>query len=670
MQGVICPSCGALAPPSSTECPECGVSLRAQHDRTHVKARYDDNAGRTIDDSSDEDLPFVSEKRTAPHEAIKLPSPSSPPPPGRRLASGAVQLPVSDATIPFKGGGQQNGSAATKDTGPSLGTPATGVATVSPAPPQPSPAGAPARRISTVRHLAPTERQPAIRVESVTPQVLEKPEAIPHDTQPAVGGKKDALVGTKLGEYVVEERVGIGGMGIVYRAVQPLIGNSVAIKVLRPDVIADENDLQRFLGEARTVNSIRHRSIISIFGASDTPDGRKYLVMEYLEGESLEARLQREGRLPAADALPILEDVLSALAAAHSANVVHRDLKPANVFLVNQSDGRPWVKLLDFGLARGANKQDVSRIAGTPDYISPEHARGRPAGPAADLYAFGVLAFHLLTGKLPFVGNTPMEVMEQHVHKAPPVPHEVDDSIPLAMSNLILRLLDKEPSNRPDAKTVKADLKAAAKELRQAQTQIGRPPVNPNVSGNTVLRGPPTPIADVKDLPLDPRLARRAMEADRARSGSWFSRNWPWVAGGFAVLWMMGVAIWLLTRPSTEPDLGTKPVPRREVLTPPEPPDMTGAVEPTGAAPAKAAAPAPVAAPAPAPEPAAAPAAEPAPAPAREATPAPAEPPPPAPVAAPEEPAKVDDPPPPPTATEEEKRFWNDRRAKKNLRGK
>ncbi|MBL8956595.1 MAG: serine/threonine protein kinase [Myxococcaceae bacterium] len=576
MQGTLCPSCGALAPPKSTECAECGTSLSAPHERTHVRARIDD-AGRTLDDGSDDDSHAIqTDKRLA----LEVSTPV-----GGNLASGVTTRPsviavkkstVLDSTIPFTGGGLdfEHDALGSKDTGPELdGVPQPDLPPPPVPSPQPSGVSMPKARPSA-RPAAATERAPAVRVDSPTPPSLDEGGRAAIETAPMVASaKKDGLIGTRLGEYVVEERVGIGGMGIVYRAVQPLIGNSVAIKVLRPDIIADENDLQRFLGEARTVNSIRHRSIISIFGAADTPDGRKYLVMEYLEGESLEARLQREGRLLAADALPILEDVLSALAAAHTANVVHRDLKPANVFLVHQSDGRPWVKLLDFGLARGANKQDVSRIAGTPDYISPEHARGKPAGPPSDLYAFGVLAFHLLTGRLPFLGTTPMEVMEQHVHKAPPVPHEVDDTIPLAMSHLITRLLEKEPANRPDAKTVKADLKAAAKELRTAVTHVGpRPSAPQNVPSDTILRGPPTPIYEAPRP--DPKLERRAVEADRAKGGSWLGRNWPWLLGGVALLWILLVAGYLLTRPGVKPDLLPKPIqpPPESIGAPPEAP--------------------------------------------------------------------------------------------------
>ena len=179
----------------------------------------------------------------------------------------------------------------------------------------------------------------------------------------------DPLVGQKLQEYVIQERIGVGGMGIVYRAVQPMIGKEVAIKVLRPDVLTDPRDMERLLEEARVVNSIKHRGIINIFSAGMLPDERHFLIMELLEGESLEQKMTREGRIGVGDTADILEGVLSPLAAAHMAGVVHRDLKPANVFLVPEGN-RSYVKLLDFGLAR-RNQQNVTRIAGTPDYISP-----------------------------------------------------------------------------------------------------------------------------------------------------------------------------------------------------------------------------------------------------------------------------------------------------------
>jgi serine/threonine protein kinase len=345
---------------------------------------------------------------------------------------------------------------------------------------------------------------------------------------------KDPLIGKKLQEYVLESRLGVGGMGVVYKAVQPMIGKYVAIKVLRADVVTDVRDMDRLLEEARVVSAIKNRGIINIFGAGSLEDGRHYLIMELLEGESLEQLMQRDVKIPAVDAVMILEQVLSALSAAHDTGVVHRDLKPANIFLVTEG-AQTYVKILDFGLARRV-QANVTRIAGTPDYISPEHARGRPAGPPSDLYAVGILAFHMLTGRLPFLGNTPIEVMEQHVHSPPPVPHEVDKSIPKALSELILKLLSKEPADRPDANKMKADLKAATKQLRNASTMMSL----------MSIEAVKTELSDVQpdEAKREKELVREARVADLKRH---MSRKWPIIAGISGLVFLSGAvafAMW------------------------------------------------------------------------------------------------------------------------------
>jgi serine/threonine-protein kinase len=280
----------------------------------------------------------------------------------------------------------------------------------------------------------------------------------------------------------------------------------------------------------------KHRGIINIFGAGTLDDGRHYLIMELLEGESLEQLMQREGTVNAGDAVIILEEVLSALAAAHAAGVVHRDLKPANVFLVKEGN-KVYVKLLDFGLAR-RQQQNVTRIAGTPDYISPEHARGRPAGPPADLYAFGIMCFHMLTGKLPFTGNTPMEVMEKHVHHEPPVPHEVNPAIPKALSELILKLLGKDPGARPDALQVKADLRAATKQLRNAATMMSLMSIEA-VGDAPASRGK----GDKSEAERARELAVQAQVQDVKRQ---VKKRWPLVVGGFIGVWLLAVLVYAL----------------------------------------------------------------------------------------------------------------------------
>ncbi|MBL8923063.1 MAG: protein kinase [Myxococcaceae bacterium] len=371
----------------------------------------------------------------------------------------------------------------------------------------------------------------------------------PPPSPPSLSSGRDSLVGQKLQEYIIKERIGVGGMGVVYKAVQSLINKEVAIKVLRSDVVTDPRDVDRMLDEARIINSIKHRGIINIFGAGTLEDGRHYLIMELLEGESLEQLMQREGTVTSGDAVLILEEVLSALAAAHAAGVVHRDLKPANVFLVKEGN-KVYVKLLDFGLAR-RQQQNVTRIAGTPDYISPEHARGRPAGPPADLYAFGVMCFHMLTGKLPFTGNTPMEVMEKHVHHEPPVPHEVNPAIPKALSELILKLLAKDPGARPDANQVKADLRAATKQMRNAATMMSLMSIEPVVGGApAAAKGTKgaEKSAEKSEAERARELAVKAQVEDVKRQ---VKKRWPLVVGGVIGVWLVGVLAYALW-PSAE----------------------------------------------------------------------------------------------------------------------
>ncbi len=377
-------------------------------------------------------------------------------------------------------------------------------------------------------------------------------------TESSHGASRDGLLGKALQEYVIEKKLGVGGMGVVYKATHKLIGKSVAIKVLRPDIVQDPRDMDRLLDEARIISSIKNRGIINIFGAGTTDDGRHYLIMELLEGEALEQLMQREGKVPAGDAVVILEQVLSALSAAHDAGVVHRDLKPANVFLVTEGN-LTYVKLLDFGLAR-RNQQNVTRIAGTPDYISPEHARGRPAGPPADLYAFGVLCFHMLTGQLPFIGTTPMEVMEKHVHSPPPVPHELNKEIPKALSELILKLLAKEPGERPDAAHVKADLRAATKQMRNAATMMSLMQIDPVVEG--------APKGQEKKRARE--LAVEAQVADLKRK---VTRRWPWVLAGVLGVWFLAVGAFVLwpSKPAEVPPVAKRPVKPPDVVRDPPP---------------------------------------------------------------------------------------------------
>ncbi|QRN95140.1 protein kinase [Archangium violaceum] len=304
--------------------------------------------------------------------------------------------------------------------------------------------------------------------------------AMPAQTQPAMGvgafranpgsqsgipSVADPLLGTQLGEYVIQEQIGIGGMGIVYRGEQPLIGKKVAIKVLRPDVGDQSMYVERLLVEARAVNAIRHRGIIDIFSFGKMPDGRQYFVMEYLEGTALDTWLDIRGPLSVHEAIRLSDEILDALTAAHEAGVIHRDLKPNNIFLARQPGGGHYVKVLDFGLAKqlsnnpGLSQQTLhGLIIGTPEYMAPEQVRGDPVSPKTDLYAFGIILFQLLTGQRPFTAKAPMEYLVHHLEHTPPSPLELKPELPPALARLVLRLLEKAPAARPSAEEVRASL--------------------------------------------------------------------------------------------------------------------------------------------------------------------------------------------------------------------
>jgi len=280
----------------------------------------------------------------------------------------------------------------------------------------------------------------------------------------------DSLLGATVGEYVVEQMIGSGGMGIVYRGSHPVLGKPVAIKILRPELAADAGHMRRMLGEARAMSSIAHRSIVDVFGFGELADGRQYMVMEFLQGEPLNRIIRTQAPMPAAALLPLLDGILEALAASHAAGVIHRDLKPSNLYLVRQADGTTYVKLLDFGLAkREVDNQGHTRagklVMGTPGYMAPEQIRAQEAGPAADLYALGVIAYELSTGQRPFRGKTPVDVMRQQVESTPVAPSQRAKGLPPGLERLILSLMAKSPKNRPTSaeearKVVKAMMAA------------------------------------------------------------------------------------------------------------------------------------------------------------------------------------------------------------------
>ena len=268
--------------------------------------------------------------------------------------------------------------------------------------------------------------------------------------------------GSLVGEYEVTEKIGEGGMGVVYAGVHPLIGKKVAIKLLNLALSQDPVMVQRFVQEARAVNQIGHHNIVDIFAFGQLPNGRHYFVMEYLQGQSLKRRLHKDPPLTYAEAFAILIAVCDALAAAHATGIIHRDLKPDNIYLVDRG-----VKLLDFGIAKLLRRgEDLGHTRtgapiGTPYYMSPEQCRQRGVDARSDLYAMGVIMFDLFSGKLPFAGPDYIDIVNAHLGQPPPLPTDFQAGIPVELEALILHCLEKDPDARPQSAAEVAEKLAA-----------------------------------------------------------------------------------------------------------------------------------------------------------------------------------------------------------------
>lgn len=265
---------------------------------------------------------------------------------------------------------------------------------------------------------------------------------------------------TQIGPYRIARRLGQGGMGAVYEAIQEPIERRVALKVLLPQHAESEDALNRFFNEARSVNRIEHPSIVQVSDYGRAPDGTAYLVMEYLRGESLAERIEQLNtagrRLPWTDAAHIAAQIADALTAAHEKSIVHRDLKPGNVMLVRDPavPGGERAKILDFGIAKLTQEQGkgtaTNALMGTPQYMSPEQCRGAGGVDGkTDVYALGIMLYEMIAGRPPFLGDNAIEYIGQHVYKDPPSLYEFEPKAHPPLVTLIHRLLVKDKAVRP-----------------------------------------------------------------------------------------------------------------------------------------------------------------------------------------------------------------------------
>ncbi|MDT7605306.1 MAG: eukaryotic-like serine/threonine-protein kinase, partial [Acidobacteriota bacterium] len=289
---------------------------------------------------------------------------------------------------------------------------------------------------------------------------------------------RDPLIGRILDEkYRLDERLGEGGMGTVYRATHLLIDRPVALKVLHPRFVEDDSAQQRFRREARAAGRLQHPNAVAVTDFGRTADGYVYIVMELLEGSTLRDVMTEEAPMPVERAVGLMSQIAAAVEAAHEGGVIHRDLKPGNIFVVQRKGLPPVVKVLDFGIAKLAadslddsdakNLTQTGVMIGTPRYMSPEQCDGEHLTPASDVYSLGIILYEMFTGETPFNGASPLAVALQHSSKPPRPPRELAPTLPAEMEAVVLHALAKKPDERP------ADAGALREELLSTARQIG-----------------------------------------------------------------------------------------------------------------------------------------------------------------------------------------------------
>ena len=350
------------------------------------------------------------------------------------------------------------------------------------------------------------------------------------------------LIGTLFdGRYQVLRKLGAGGMANVYLAEDQELGRRVAIKILNERHANDEQFVERFRREAKNAAALSHPNIVSIYDRGEA-EGTYYIAMEYLEGRSLKELIVSRGPAPINVAVEYARQILSALRFAHLKGIVHRDIKPHNVLVAG--DGR--VKVTDFGIARAGASQmtEAGSIVGTAQYLSPEQARGASVDQRSDVYSLGIVLYELLTGAVPFNGDTPVEIAMKHLSQPPEPPSVKRPEIPRELDLVVMRALAKDPDDRyQSAEEMEADLERVARGAGVSQatedsaTQIMRAPTAPLAVTAATMIAPPHRVAPIPPLPppiyydIEEPIHRRPI--------------WPWVA---ALLFVAAAAVggWFL----------------------------------------------------------------------------------------------------------------------------
>jgi serine/threonine-protein kinase len=267
----------------------------------------------------------------------------------------------------------------------------------------------------------------------------------------------ETLIGTVLdGRYRLDSLIGVGGMGDVYRATHVHLDTEFAVKLLKPEFVANQTAIKRFRLEAKAAGRIHHPNAVRVTDFGVTPERIVYLVMELVKGESLRSMMRNEGRLDYLRTVNIVRQVCGAVDAAHRGGVIHRDLKPDNI-LIEIVHNTERVKVLDFGIAKlreaktDAFLTQAGTIIGTPQYMSPEQCQGKPLDPRSDIYSIGILLYEMLTGEVPFDGESTLQVVYNQLHASPRPLMELSPHVPAQLAKVIMRALEKEPDQRPSS---------------------------------------------------------------------------------------------------------------------------------------------------------------------------------------------------------------------------
>jgi serine/threonine-protein kinase len=358
--------------------------------------------------------------------------------------------------------------------------------------------------------------------------------------------------------YLIQRKLGAGGMADVYLAEDQELGRRVALKMLNDRHAGDEQFVERFRREAQSAAGLNHPNIVSIFDRRQA-EGTYYIAMEFLDGRTLKELLIKNGPTPIAIAIDYARQILSALSFAHRHGIVHRDIKPHNI--VVNPDGR--LKVTDFGIARSGASQmtEAGSIVGTAQYLSPEQARGAPVDPRSDLYSLGIVMYEMLTGRVPFTGDAPVEIAMKHLSAVPDPPSKTREEVPHDLDAVVMRALAKDPDHRyASAEEMDADLARVARGLavsrktEEAMTQV-------------LAGAGATAVSSAQTMVARPRVVTPpAPPAYRPQSTSYEYREpprrrsvWPWLLGLLALV-IAGGAGYLLYDRIQEQLADTQPI--------------------------------------------------------------------------------------------------------------